>query len=74
MSIVHYVHNDDDWRAVYLDDSLYHEGHDIPIFIWLELLQCEVTGVCSWVSNFEGTGGRAARFFSNMEPHTLREH
>ena len=29
----------DDWRAVYLDEYLYYQGHSIPDFIWVELIQ-----------------------------------
>ena len=28
-----------DWSAVEVDGALYHEGHDVPSFVWLELLQ-----------------------------------
>jgi hypothetical protein len=27
-----------DWTGVYLNNELYYEGHDIPSFIWVELV------------------------------------
>lgn len=28
-----------DWVEVLLDGEVYHSGHEVPDFIWLELLQ-----------------------------------
>lgn len=29
----------DDWAGIYIDDDLYTEGHSIPHFEWIRLLQ-----------------------------------
>lgn len=29
----------DDWFGLYVDGTIYHQGHDIPQFVWVELLQ-----------------------------------
>lgn len=32
----------DDWKGLYINGLLKYQGHDIPDFIWLELLKGDV--------------------------------
>lgn len=38
-----------DWEVLKLNGKVYSEGHDIPVFVWLELL--ESLGVTSYEIN-----------------------
>jgi hypothetical protein len=38
----------DDWKVVYLDGHVEHAGHDIPDFVWSELVLKPITRVRRW--------------------------
>lgn len=42
---IHYV-GGDDWVALYTSNVLHYEGHSIPTFVWLELLE----KISNWVN------------------------
>lgn len=35
---IHFV-DGDDWQALYTSNTLHYEGHSIPTFVWLGLLE-----------------------------------
>lgn len=37
----------DDWVAAYIDENIYHQGHNIPTRVWLEILQLVSDAVVS---------------------------
>lgn len=37
-AIVHYV-SADDWKGIYVDDECIHQGHDVPRWVWFDLLK-----------------------------------
>lgn len=49
-----FLGNGDDWVFVYVNDEIFHCGHDIPDHIWIRLMMSgPVTTVRRFITDFE---------------------
>lgn len=68
-----YVSNEDDWHAIYINGMLHHEGHDIPRFVWMNLITFGFEDADEWFCEWEydGRAPEAFSFLWEQEP-TMR--
>jgi hypothetical protein len=52
----------DDWQAVYIDKRLDHQGHDIPVWVWADLVKLPIEEVHMWEVEFCGPGEALLNF------------
>lgn len=63
------VTNEDDWRAVYVDGELWHEGHSVPDWVWVQLLVMTGVSISAWFSEFpSGRGERTFELHQSVDP------
>jgi hypothetical protein len=66
------VLTDDDWKAIYIDDTLQYEGHSIPAFWWTRVIEQLGHPATIKEVEFELNGGAAPERLSDLRERPER--